>query len=370
MTIRVLHVIKGLGPGGAEQLLVNQAHAGATGPSSSGVAYLVSWKNHNVPALEAAGWSTICLRSDRAWDLRFVPRLRRLLAGGSYDVVHGHSPLVAAITRLLLRTIPRSKRPASVYTEHNEWGRHKIATRWMNRCTVGLEDHVLAVSDGVRASMPPGLDVEVLIHGIDLDAVASQRSHRHEVRAELGIEDDEVAIGTVANFRREKAYEVMLEAAVSVADTLPHVRFVSVGQGPLEVEIRADHERLDLGDRFLLLGYRDDATRVMSAFDIFTLSSRHEGLPVSLMDAMALGLPVVATDVGGISAAVQGWPSILVAPDDPAALAEAYRTMIGRLPVDPPAEGAAQFDARVAAGELTTIYRTVAAMSDPSTGGA
>lgn len=359
MTIQVLHLIKGLGPGGAEQLLVNQARATDAG-SSVDVAYLVSWKDHNVGALESAGWSTVCLRSDRAWDLRFVPRLRRLLASGRYDVVHGHSPLVAAITRLVLRTIPKSKRPASVYTEHNEWGRHKSATRSLNRRTIRLENKVLAVSDGVRSSMSADLDVEVLIHGIDLRTVASQRSYRHDVRAELGIQDDEIVIGTVANFRREKAYEIMLEAAASVTDTHPHVRFVSVGQGPLEGEIRAHHERLALGDRFLLLGYRDDATRVMSAFDLFTLSSLHEGLPVSLMDAMALGLPVVATDVGGIAAAVVDWPSALVAPGESAALADAYRTMIDRLPTDPPVDKAEQFDARVAADALTAIYRTVA----------
>ena len=79
----------------------------------------------------------------------------------------------------------------------------------LNRLTVGLEDHVIAVSDAVKRSMPASLDVEVLIHGIDIEAVAAQKVHRGAVRHELGIADDEIVIGIVANFRKEKACDVL-----------------------------------------------------------------------------------------------------------------------------------------------------------------
>lgn len=324
MATKVLHLIKGLGPGGAEQLLVNQARSTTDDEFEFDVAYLVTWKNHLVPKLEDAGWTTTCLAADRAWDLRWVAKFRTHVRSAGIDVVHGHSPLVSAFARLAIRSLPKDARPRLVYTEHNEWGRHRPWTRRLNRWTIGLEDHVIAVSDGVKQTMPGDLDVEVVIHGIDVESVAAQKVHRDEVRRELGIGDDEIVIGTVANLRKEKAYDVMLEAAALALESNPKLRFVSVGQGPLEDEIRDHHARLGLGDRFLRLGYRDDAVRVMSAYDVFTLSSRHEGLPVSLMEAMALGLPVVATDVGGIKDAVAEWPAVVVAPGDVDGLALGY----------------------------------------------
>ena len=203
---------------------------------------------------------------------------------------------------------------------------------------------------------------------MDVDQLGALGRFRDEVRAELGIDPDEIVFGTVANFRREKAYEVLLEAArIALASAL-RLRFVAVGQGPLEQEMRALHAKLGLGDRVQLLGYRDDAVRVMSAFDVFTLSSRHEGLPVSLMEALALGLPVVATAAGGLPHMVtDGVEGLLVPIDDPRALAEAYLDVA----TDPirrsaMAEAAAKrahdFDITSAARRLEQLYTEAAAM--------
>ncbi len=362
MAVEVLHLIKGLGPGGAERLLVNQARAlaGDDGDLRIQVAYLLPGKDQLVPELEAAGWETTCLGSGRVWDLRWAWRFRRQVRGGAIDVVHGHSPLVSSVARLVLATVPPGRRPASMYTEHNEWGRHRRLTRLLNRITIGREDRVLAVSSGVRESMPAGLDVEVLRHGIDVAAVAAHAADRDAVRAELGLEADHVVVGIVANVRREKRYDVLLDAAARVVARNDRVRFVAVGQGPLEDEVADQHRRLELGDRFQLLGYRTDATRVMSGFDLFTLTSDHEGLPVALMEAIALGLPVVATHVGGIAEALEGSDAILVEPGDVDALAAAYlATATGatqqRL-ADP-----SRFDAAAAAAALVDRYRELAA---------
>src|SRR5690606_27997930 len=120
--------------------------------------------------------------------------------------------------------------------------------------------------------------------------------------------------------------DVLLEAAARV-DADPRgrpVRFVVVGQGPLADELAAHHERLGLGRRLVLAGYRPDAVDVVAAGDVFCLASRHEGLPVALMEALALGRPVVATRVGGIPELVtDDVEGVLVPPDDADALAEA-----------------------------------------------
>ena len=361
---RVLHLIKGLGPGGAEALLVAQAEVPVPDLDTE-VAYLVPWKDHHVVALEACDWRVRCLDGARIWDPRWMLRLRRLLASGEVDVVHGHSPLVAAISRLMLRTLRRSGRPASVYTEHNEWGRHRRGTRLLNRLTIGLEGHVLAVSDAVARSMAGRGDTEVLIHGIDMAAVAALRDQRDAVRAELGLADDRIVIGIVANHRREKAYDVLIRAVARAVAVRPDLSFVAVGQGPLEDQTRHDAVAAGVADHLLFLGYRPDARRLMAGFDVFTLSSRHEGLPVTLMEAAALELPVVATRVGGVPDAVEAERSILVDPDDPEALADAYVAMAERLDRLPPPAAADRFEVRTTVERLAAIHRDLADRAAP-----
>jgi glycosyltransferase involved in cell wall biosynthesis len=131
--------------------------------------------------------------------------------------------------------------------------------------------------------------------------------------------------------------------------------------------MRALHAQLGLGDRVQLLGYREDAVRVMSAYDIFTLSSRHEGLPVSLMDALALGLPVVATRAGGLPGVItDGVEGRLVPIDEPRALADAYLAVGADAEMRARMAGAArgrasEFDISAAAERLEEIYAATAA---------
>ena len=105
---------------------------------------------------------------------------------------------------------------------------------------------------------------------------------------------------TVANLRDDKNYPGLIEAARLVVERGAPVRFATAGQGPLEAQIRELRRRSGLGERFALLGYRDDATRLIAAADLFVLASHHEGLPVTVMEALTLGVPVVAPAVGGL----------------------------------------------------------------------
>jgi len=140
-----------------------------------------------------------------------------------------------------------------------------------------------------------------------------------------------------------------------------------VGQGPLEAELRARHAELGLGDRFQFLGFREDCAQLMAASDLFCLSSRHEGLPVALMEALALGLPVVATAVGGIPELVAGGrEAILVPPGCPNLLADALLEVIAdpglRRDMSQHALAKARaLDAEPAVRRTEAVYREVAA---------
>jgi glycosyltransferase involved in cell wall biosynthesis len=364
---RVLWLIKGLDPGGAELLLSMLAEVRDRDNFEYEAAYLLPWKTGLVGSLEDAGVPVHCLRGGREWDLRWAMRLRRLVRERRYDVVHIHSPYVAGIARMALRAMPASVRPKIVYTEHLPWWGYVRPTRMLNRLTYRLDDANLAVSRIVTDSIPPGIRerVHVVVQGIFPERVRDQLRFRDEVRTELGIGPDELVVGTVAHFRPQKGYPVLLEAARRVLDLGLQVRFVAVGRGPQEDELRAIHARLGLGDRFLFMGFREDATRVMAGFDLFVLASHTEGLPLALMEALAIGMPVVATAVGGIPEGLKdGVEGLLVPASRPDLLAHAIETLAR----DPElrarmshaaADRGRAFDIRGSAQTMEEIYRAV-----------
>ncbi len=364
--IRVLWLVKGLGPGGAERLLV--AAAAHHDPTRFAItcAYLLPWKQQLAPELEALGVSTRCLDVRDERDVRWAARLRRLLRDAPVDVLHAHSPYPAGIGRIVARTLPRATRPATVYTLHNTWTSFATPTRLLNSWTMRGDAADVAVSDLVRDTVPDRLAdrTEVVVHGVDPAAVQAQRD-RDGVRAELGIAPDEIVFGTVANFRAQKDYPNLLAAAVVLRDRGARVRIVAVGQGPLEAEMRAEHARLGLAGRVDLLGERADAVRVMSGCDAFVLASNNEGLPVAVMEALALGLPVVGTAVGGMAEAVDATNGVLVPARDPEALAAAMQALAEDGPrraelAAGAARSSARFDIARAVTRLEEIYTQVA----------
>jgi glycosyltransferase involved in cell wall biosynthesis len=363
--IRVLWLAKGLGPGGMERLLVHHARLGDRSRFEYHAAYLVERPGSVVPELEALGVRCVRVGAGGA-DPRWVGGLRRLVRDRGIQVVHAHSPQPAALARVALRTL--RPRPGLVYTEHNTWDCYGRATRWANLVTYPLDDRTFAVSPAAAASPPGPLArrVEVLTHGIDLDAVRAAAGRRDAARAELGVGDDTVVVLTVAHLRAEKAHDVLLDAAATVLAHDDRVVFVAVGHGPLEAEVRARHAALGLGDRFRLLGYRPDTPQLYAAADVFCLSSRQEGLPVAFMEAVAAGVAPVVTAVGGLPSVVtDGVDGLLVAPERPDLLAGALLRVAGDAPLRErlaaaARAGAGRFDARVAIARQEACYRELA----------
>jgi glycosyltransferase involved in cell wall biosynthesis len=355
--VRVLHLVKGLGPGGAERLLVSMAEVADPAAVAYDVAYLLPYKQHLVPELESLGVRTHLLATERGLlDVRWPGRLRDLARG--FDVVHLHSPAVAAVARIALA--PRKRHPVLVSTEHNVWSSHGPATRVANALTLPLDEQRWAVSQEVVGSAWPRwrAATEVLVHGIPLGRLRARAGERAAARAEHGWADDDVVVAIVANLRANKDYPTLFRAASLALAEEPRLRFVSVGQGPLEAELRADLAAIGLGDRFAMLGYHADPPAVLAGADVFTLSSVHEGLPISLLEAMALGLPAVVTRVGGNAEVVtDGVEGLLVEPRRADALAEAY---VG-LARDPDRRGALGRAAAARAGDFD-IARTARAV--------
>ena len=207
------------------------------------------------------------------------------------------------------------------------------------------------------------------MHGVDQARIAelrSRRAHvRAEVHAELSVPDGCLLALTVANLRTQKGYDVLLEAARRVLDDGVAVRFAAVGRGPQSDEVHALHESLGLGERFLLLGPRSDVLRLMAGADIFVLASRYEGLPVAIMEATSMGLPIVTTAVGEIpNFLTDGVDALVVAPGRADLLAgaierlvadEALRSRIGLGAL----AHSEMFDVARAATQIESIYASL-----------
>lgn len=364
--VRVLSLIKGLGPGGAEQLLLLALTVSDPARVRHQVAFVRADKTHLVPEFQAIGIEPVLLGTGGR--RQAVTHLRRVMS--QVDVVHVHSPVLAATARLLSRTLRPGRRPAVVTTEHNEWTSHRRPTRVANALTAPLDTHTWAVSDQVRETVwrPLRRRYEVLIHGIDTEATTVVRP-RDEVRRELGVEPCHLVV-TVANLRRNKDYPNLLRAAVIACEAEPRLHIAAIGQGPLAQEIAALRDDLGLRDRVSLLGYRRDVRDVLGAGDSFVLASAHEGLPVAVMEAFAAGLPVVATRVGGVPGQVRdGIEGLLVDPGDPQALAMALLRMAREEPTRARMAASARaraldYDIRRAVAAQTTAYERLGRRPD------
>lgn len=151
-------------------------------------------------------------------------------------------------------------------------------------------------------------------------------------RAEFGVSSDEILIVSVARLVWFKGLSTLISAMPLLLAKYPGARIVVAGEGPLREELTKQAEDLGVGDRLVLTGERCDIPAILSAADIFVLPSVSEGMPISIMEAMAAGRPVVATDVGGVAELVDhNETGLLVPPRTPPALADA----LAQLALDP-----------------------------------
>ncbi|REJ77048.1 MAG: glycosyltransferase [Acidobacteria bacterium] len=305
-TLRVGHLIKSLGRGGAEGLLAPQIRAGRELGHSCAVAYFLPWKDALVAEIAASGAPVQCLgaRSSLGLLLR-AGRVRRWIRASGLDLLHCHLPLAGVAGRLAARGLG----VPLVYTEHNLQPRYRRATRALSRTTWGLQDQVVAVSEEVAASIRQHLGdrvpVQVVLNGIDVERFAAATASA-ELRAELGLEEGAPVIGAACVFRRQKRLDLWLEAAAHIHRRRPQTRFLLVGDGPLLSEVEATARQLGLESALRLPGLQPDITGHLALMDVFLISSDFEGLPLALLEAMAAGVPVVATAAGGIPQVLRG----------------------------------------------------------------
>lgn len=339
---RVAHVITRLCQGGAQE---NTFHSVRLASRDRFDADLISGPTAGEegsiePLAEAAGVPILrephlLRRIAPAHDLRALASLTARFRDARYDIVHTHTSKAGYVGRLAAR---RAGVPIIVHTPHGNIfdgyfsgpvtrmfiAMERRAARWTDRL-------IELTASGVRDHLALGIgrpeQFRVIFSGVDFAPFEAALSLRDAMRAALGAAPGDELIGGVGRLETVKGFTYFVDAARLVLGQESRARFVLVGAGSLDAELRA--RAAGLGDRFSFLGLRRDVPDVMAALDVLAVPSLNEGMGRVILEAAAAGVPAVATDVGGIPDVVEhgrtGW---IVPPCDAAALADALIALV------------------------------------------
>jgi glycosyltransferase involved in cell wall biosynthesis len=319
----IVVAIKGLGIGGAEKLIVEGSRFWNRDRFDYRVAYALPWKDQLVEPLVDQGIPVECFGSSRGMTPTSAWRFGKLTRRWDASIVHAHLPSMGAVARV-------TQRVPVVYTEHNLASSYRMPVRMVNRATYSRNAAAIAVSDAVADSIAsyPSPSKQVIPNGVDVDGGIDTAG----VREELGLDDSQHLVMHVGNIRPLKGHANLVAAAASLTRTRKDIHIVSIGgektDGDL-ASIRQMATDLGVSDHMRFLGRRQDALAFIAACEVYVNPADVEGLPVTILEALALARPVVATSVGGVPSIVRdGETGILVPPGDPDAIARAIIWMV------------------------------------------
>lgn len=327
MPQRIVYLVQGMATGGLERVVYLLARE-------------MVRKGHEViiccydrlgamaAAAEEAGARVVLVPRKPGIDLGYIGCLAEWLREVRADVLHMHNETALFYGTLAGR---RAGVPVLLYTEHDGAFPRRWAVRLINRFLVRRLRQAVAVSEAVRAlwCREDGIDparVRVIPNGVPDPLRERQGTHPPREGGQR--------IGSVGRLSIEKGVDVLIRAFALAARELPHAELVIVGDGPERAALESLTAELALADRVRFLGQRSDVWDQLAGLDVFVLPSRSEGMPMALLEAMATGLPVVSTSVGGIPEALaDGRSGLLVPPENPTVMASAIVRLLSDRPL-------------------------------------
>lgn len=261
--------------------------------------------------------------------------LRQIIEKEQFDLIYCHTPVGAMFARLA-GISARKKGTKVIYMAHGfhfysgapilNWVLYYPVEKFLSRFTDGL---ITINKEDYRRAQRFHAGKTVLIPGvgIDLDKFQKQEPTRQKIRDKFGIPEDKIILMSVGELTKRKNHIVVIEALACLKEY--DILYVICGDGPLKAQLRAKAEELGVRDRLKLLGFRKDIAELHKAADIFVFPSLQEGLPVAVMEAMASGLPLVASKIRGNEDLIsnnQG--GYLIKPRDSEQIAKAIERMI------------------------------------------
>jgi len=272
------------------------------------------------------------------FDFPALLKIRRLLKRDKPDIVHTHTSKAGLLGRLAARL---AGIPSIIHTPHGHvffgyFGALKTKMFvLLEKLASRITDKIIALTprekaDYLRYKVAEEDKLVVIPSGIELHKCQyPPKEERSKLRRELGIPDRSAVVGTAGRLVPVKGSGFLLQAVGQVISEHPDTYLVFAGDGPLRKNLAKDAVDMGLAKKIIFTGWRDDMARVLSVFDVFCLPSLNEGMGRVLVEAMALGKPVVASDAGGIpDLIIPGKNGILVPPQDPEELARQIRFLI------------------------------------------
>jgi len=334
MTVKLVHLITELSNGGAQSALLRLLRGLDRTRFTPVVACLYNGDGEVARQIRALEIPVIDLGMQHKWQVGAFTRLYRLLRREKPAILHTwmfHANLAGRIIGRLagIPHLVTARRNVEIGGAHREW-----LTRW----TAFLDERVIAVCELARqaeinnAGAAPE-KVITIYNGVDpAEFDCDGEATRNRGRRQWNIPDEALLIGTVGRLHPQKGFADLLTALPDLCNTFPQVKLLLIGDGELRAALEAQATTLGIGERVIFAGLRTDVPALLCALDLFVLPSLWEGLPNVILEAMASGLPVIATAVGGTpEVVIQEETGILTPPGDTTALADA----IARLLSDP-----------------------------------
>jgi len=365
---RVLILTVGFTVGGAEQLILTTAPRMQRDGFEITVACLKGWGLLG-DELEARGVRAVALGARGIWDLRAFGRLLSVLRRDRIQILRGHLFWANLVARIVGRI---ASVPVVVTTHHDTFDEMPLHHRLAERITAPMSDVVTTCSEEVRRQaielfgLRPGL-VRTLRNAIEIPEAVPDTTARDRVRRELGASADDLLVGTLGRLvEPKKGLAIFLAAARLLSRDFPRIRFAIVGEGPARADLEERAAREGVSHCTLFPGLRRDVPEVMRALDLFVQPSLWEGFGITLLEAMAVGTPVVASRVGGIPEVIaDGAEGLLVPPGDAPALASACAQVLrnreraarmGKAGIE---RVGAEFGVERLVREIETMYREI-----------
>jgi glycosyltransferase involved in cell wall biosynthesis len=329
----ILYYIETSGPGGAETVLVDTvSNLDQERFEPHVVLHKSKWlheqlKRHNIP--------TTIIPGNKSMDIPFLYQLIRKGKQVGCKLIHAHlygAGFYSCLAGKLLR-VP------VVITLHNEPVLPGSTERFADQKNYVIKNFAkkivlvaqYLIPDYIQKARFPESKLTVIYNGINA-IIPPPQEELKKLKKDLGLCDDDIIIGNVANFRVPKGHNYLIQAAKIVCDNYPQAKFLLIGEtdrAGLKQSIIDQINEAELSNNFKILGFREDVSKLLHIFDIFMLASISEGLPLSVIEAMFAARPIVVTDVGGLGEMIDdGKSGFLVEPRNPRVLAEKITVLI------------------------------------------
>ncbi len=329
--IKVVHIVPMLSPGGAERVAVHIVRGLNRQRFEPAVISFTGRLGCDLDRLlEEAGIEVRYLGKRPGFDYRMYYRLPLVLKECRPDIVHTHLHVLRyALPFLLLR-----KKASLLHTVHNLAEREiEPKLRWLQRYALNHGVVPVAVAAEVAVSLGHLYGIQrcrVISNGIPTDRYARPQIPRKEWRAREGFRENDVLFVCVARFAPQKNHALLLRAFAQGPASDPNAHLVLVGEGALREKLEEQVNNFGLARQAHFLGLRTDIPDVLGAMDVFVLSSDYEGNPLSVMEAMASGLPIVSTAAGGVPDLFEsGKEGLIVQPGDVQGLSNSMSFVLG-----------------------------------------